>query len=56
MDLTTIIIAAALILTAVTLSIIIFEAIRILWTVSPNWLRLTVGSLLAVVIIIIVSL
>ena len=56
MDLTTLIIAAALILTAATLSIIIFEAIRILWTVTPNWLRFTIGSLLALVIIIIVAL
>ena len=56
MDLTTLIIAAALILTGVTLTIILFEAIRLLWTVTPNWLRLTVGSLVALVIIIIVTL
>jgi hypothetical protein len=56
MDMTTLIIAAALLLTAATLSIILFEAIRILWTVTPNWLRLTIGSLLALVIVIIVTL
>ena len=56
MDFTTIIIIAALLLTAATLSIILFEAVRILWSVTPNWLRITAGSLVALIIVIIVAL
>ena len=56
MDLTTIIIIGAFIITAITLSIIIFDAIRIFWSLTPNWLRLTIGSILALGVIIIVIL
>ena len=52
MDLTAPVGTAAVILTIITVSLILFQSIRMIWRIVPSWMKIALGSMLVLGIII----